>query len=303
VNHRWRHLIPLLPSTSPLFVPDLPGYGVSSPITQNDKVSAGIAILNALKTEVHRISSELPPRPISIILIGHDRGARVAHHLTVQGIAGISILGTCLIDIVKYRPPTIHPLITLTDQPQIPTSTQWQNDSPAPTAAKEITGYFHWALLANPPLATRLITALGPETWCREMIHRWAGSSSAGLASLQADGAVDLYAAFFAQHGTLQASCEDYKHGATTDVEREAQWQREGRRIRAPLLLLYSQEGIGARYLFPDVWREWVGQGVAIESFGLGVGVGHFGAEEAPEECARQILGWLRGLTMSEKEE
>lgn len=130
------------------------------------------------------------------------------------------------------------------------------------------------------------------------MIHRWAGTSHAGLTTLLADDALDLYAALFAQDGTLQASCEDYQHGATTDVEREAQWQHESRKVDVPLLLLYGEGGIGSRYVFPDVWREWVGDGAALESFGLGGGVGHFGVEEAPEECARQILGWLEGLAV-----
>ena len=33
-----------------------------------------------------------------------------------------------------------------------------------------------------------------------------------------------------------------------------------------------------------------------IQSHGLGEGVGHFGPEEAPEECAEVINGWLGNL-------
>ena len=36
-----------------------------------------------------------------------------------------------------------------------------------------------------------------------------------------------------------------------------------------------------------------VGEGVRIENHGLGDGVGHFGAEEAPDECAEAIVSWL----------
>lgn len=39
---------------------------------------------------------------VKVILIGHDRGARVAHHLTVSGVDGVKILGVCLIDIVSF---------------------------------------------------------------------------------------------------------------------------------------------------------------------------------------------------------
>ncbi|KAI4666995.1 uncharacterized protein J4E79_001676 [Alternaria viburni] len=271
--YMWRHLIPLLPSKAPLFVPDLPGYGASAPIAQNDKLSIGTAVLEALKTEVKKGKS--PDGDIKVILIGHDRGARVAHHLTVSGVDGVKILGVCLIDIV-------------------PTSTQWQHFTSPATAAKEITGYFHWPLLANVDLATRMITAFGPSKWCQEMILRWSGKSNAGIEKLKANDSLTVYGDFFNQEHTLKATCEDYKEGATTDVEREEKNQKEGRKIEVPLLLVYSAASIGSRFDFPDVWKEWVGEGVKIENHGLGDGVGHFGAEEAPEECATAIVDWTK---------
>lgn len=279
-SYMWRHLIPLLPPTAPIFVPDLPGYGGSAAIVKNDKVSAGTTILNALKTQVKSTLSSSSSGPIPVMLIGHDRGARVAHHITMQGMEGLDILATCLIDIV-------------------PTSTQWQHHSTPSKASKEITGYFHWPLLANTDLAIRMITAFGPANWCREMILRWAGSSPTGLASLKADDALSVYCALFEQEGTLKASCEDYEHGATTDVEREEEWQKKGMKLQVPLLLLYSAAFIGSRYEFPSVWRERVQEGVEIQSHGLGGGIGHFGAEEAPGESAEVISGWLKGLGFS----
>ncbi|KAL1794199.1 hypothetical protein ACET3X_007620 [Alternaria dauci] len=268
--YMWRHVIPQLPSQAPLFVPDLPGYGASAPIERNDKLSVGTAVLEALKTEVKK--SKSADGNVKIVLIGHDRGGRVAHRLTVSGVDGVDILGVCLIDIV-------------------PTSTQWQNFASPATTAKGITGYFHWPLLANVDLATRMITAFGPSNWCQEMILRWAGGENpACVAKLKADDALTVYGDFFAQEHTLKASCEDYKEGATTDLEEQEKDQKEGRKIEVPVLLLYSEAGIGTRFNFPDVWREWVREGVKIENHGLGDGVGHFGAEEAPDECVEAII-------------
>jgi pimeloyl-ACP methyl ester carboxylesterase len=266
-------MIPLLPSNAPLFVPDLPGYGASAPISKNDKLSVGTATLEALKTAINS-SNDIP-----IILIGHDRGARVAHRLAVSGVAGISMLSACFIDIV-------------------PTSTQWQHFASPATAAKEVTGYFHWPLLANVDLATRMITAFGASNFCQEMMLRWAGSNDTGLSNLKADDALDVYGEFFAQEHTLKASCEDYKEGATTDVEREEEDQKEGRKVNVPVLLLYSEKGIGSRFSFPDVWGDWVSEGGEgkLESHGLGDGVGHFGAEEAPDECAEVIGKWMKNI-------
>lgn len=270
---RWRHLIPLLPPNSPLFVPDQPGYGGSAPIPNNDKLTVGTAILDALAAQVKSSSSNKTP----VILIGHDRGARVVHRLVVSGYHSFNILGVCLVDIV-------------------PTSTQWHHFPTATASAKAVTGYFHWPFLANVDLATKMIMAYGGGKWCKEMTMWWPGSNEEGLKNLQSDGSMDVYGGFFEQESVVRASCEDYKHGATTDVEAQERDQKEGRKIGVPLLLLYGKDFIGKRYDFVAVWKEWVNEGVKITDHGLKNGIGHFGIEEAPEECAKAICGWIKDL-------
>lgn len=61
-------------------------------------MSVGTAVLEALKTEVKKSKSK--DGDMKIVLVGHDRGARVAHRLTVSGVDGLDILSVCLIDIV-----------------------------------------------------------------------------------------------------------------------------------------------------------------------------------------------------------
>ena len=63
-------------------------------------MSIGTAVLEALKTEVKK--GKVADGDVKVILVGHDRGARVAHHLTVSGVHGVKILGVCLIDIVCF---------------------------------------------------------------------------------------------------------------------------------------------------------------------------------------------------------
>jgi pimeloyl-ACP methyl ester carboxylesterase len=271
---RWRHLIPLLPSSAPIFCPDLPGYGASKALPQMDKLSVGRAILSSL-------SSQLPTshdkQPVPIVLIGHDRGARISHRLTVSGHSGFNILGVCLIDIV-------------------PTCVQWHSATTASQAAKEVTGYFHWPFLANVELATRMISAYGGAKWCTDMISKWAGSNSTGLQKLESDDSFAVYGGFFENEDVIRASCEDYKHGATTDVVLQEEDQKEGRKIEKPLLLLYGKDFIGKRFDFGEVWKGWVKEGVEITDRGLENGIGHFGAEEAPEKCAEVIDEWMKGL-------
>lgn len=173
---------------------------------------------------------------------------------------------------------------------------QWQRFASPATAAKEVTGYFHWPFLANVSLATRMITAFGASNWCQEMIGRWAGNNPTGLSKLKSDDSLRVYGEFFNQLDTLKASCEDYKEGATTDVEREEKNQKEGKRINVPLFLLFSQSYLGSRFAFPDIWKDWVGEKIDVQSHGWGDGIGHFGVEEAPEESAKVVNAWLKSL-------
>lgn len=271
--YMWRHLIPLLPTDAPIFAPDLCGYGNSAPIEKNDKLSVGSTLISALKTEVKRTSSRSSSGAIPVVLIGHDRGARVIHRLAVSGAEGIDIKGVFLIDIV-------------------PTITQWA----ASSKAKEIVDYWHWPFLANVELAKEMITAYGGFNWCQKMTLAWCGKNPKGLASLKSDDSLKVYGGFFTHPHTIQSSNEDYRAGATTDIEAQEEDQKNGRRIKAPLLLVYSEIFIGKRYDVPKEWREWVDEGVEIRSHALENGIGHFGAEEAPDESAGAISGWLKEL-------
>lgn len=237
-----------------------------------DKHTTGLTLLSALAA----LTSSSTPTPI--VLIGHDRGARIAHRLTVSGAGGVSIHGTCLIDIV-------------------PTAVQWQHGAAAHTAAAETIGYFHWPFLANTDLAVRMINAFGRGAWCEEMTLRWAGSNAGGLAALKADDALAVYNAFFAQPGTLEASCDDYAAGAREDVQVQVSDQQDGRKMVRPVLLVYSADGIGSRFDMAGAWRDWVSEEARLTTCALEDGIGHFGAEEAPGETARALGEWLGGLS------
>lgn len=147
-----------------------------------------------------------------------------------------------------------------------------------------------------------MITAFGAANWCQEMILRWAGKNPKGLSNLKSDDALAVYGEFLSQPHTLKASGEDYHEGVTTDVEREEKDQKEGKKIKIPVFLLYSDNYIGSRFKFPDVWKDWVEDGVEIQHHGLGNGIGHFGVEEAPEESAKVIAAWLVRLGVGGKQ-
>src|SRR5271170_1288762 len=120
----WRHIVPTLKDKVSLFVPELPGYGISTACKTHTKKAVGSALLEAMES-VFAISKGARRK---VILGGHDRGARICHRLAVDraDFPNLDILGVVLLDI-------------------IPTKAQWD----AFANPSVCTGYFHWPLLAN----------------------------------------------------------------------------------------------------------------------------------------------------------
>ena len=265
-NFMWRHLIPLLPAKIPLFIPDLPGYGRSAPLsTTHSKLNQGAAILSQL-------SKLLPPNTKQpLILIGHDRGARICHRLAVDTSpsSNLPVLGVILLDIV-------------------PTLIQWRTFAD-PKASK---GSFHWPFLANVEIATAMIKAQGGDTWTKTCLNRWVGKSSSGLAKFEEHNAIDVYAEFFKNEGVVRATCDDYRAGAEEDIELQEEDQRQGRKVDVDVLAVYSEDYLGKRYDVRKVWEEWMvaGGDGKLDVLGIGGAVGHFIPEEAPGEVASAVV-------------
>jgi haloacetate dehalogenase len=84
--------------------------------------------------------------------------------------------------------------------------------------------------------------------------------------------------------------CEDYRAGATVDVEHDDADRAAGRTIACPVLVLWAGRG-GLPRFYDDVlavWRPW-----APDVRGRAVDAGHFLAEDRPEETASELLGFL----------
>ncbi|ERF68841.1 hypothetical protein EPUS_04493 [Endocarpon pusillum Z07020] len=268
-------LIPELMPHASLFVPELPGYGVSSlPSTgQHSKRAVGGAILEAL-TSVFNVQSSTDGAR-NIILIGHDRGARIAHRLAVDsdnaGAPHLKINSVVLMDIV-------------------PTKVQWEAfANPQACAA-----YFHWPFLANVGQATKMIQAYGGDQWCRDLIQRAQGSSPEVQASSAADGAHDVYAANFKKRDAIVGSCEDYQCGSVQEVSEQTEDNERGRRINVPTLVVFSEEKLGTMHNVAGSWKDWIAEGVHYQARGIGGKKGHYLPEEAPEQIAHLVLQWMQ---------
>ncbi|OAL65056.1 hypothetical protein A7C99_3536 [Trichophyton rubrum] len=278
------HVIKLLPRETRLFVPDIPGYGVSSPPKASDKRTVGKAILGALETMLGRSNSNDNKgngsgQPHRIVLVGHNRGARICHRLTVDAAEHsptFTILATTLLDIV-------------------PTSVQWA----ALADPAEARNTFHWPFLANAELASTMIQAVGAEVFVRQMMERWRGSSEAAISRFEADDALEMYSRPFRQmESVVRSSCADYEAGSQEDVQAQQRDQAAGRRMGVPVLVLHCW-AMGRRFDVRRAWQAWVEDEQLLTVVQTEEGIGHFVAEEDPEATVGAMQRWLAAAGLS----
>ncbi len=245
----WAPVATRLAERYTVVCPDLRGYGDSGKPESGDDHAAYskramaadmIEVMNALGHERFHLA-------------GHDRGARVAHRLTLDHEARVRRLA--LLDIV-------------------PTYRMFRGTNEALARAN-----FHWFfLLQRAPLPERMIGA-DPEFWLRTLLDRWAAPDH-----LWDETAVAEYLRCFRDPGTIHATTEDYRAAAEIDLEHDE--VDLGRKIECPLLVLWGGKGrIGRLFDVLETWRER-----AVNVRGRAMPSGHFVAEEAPGETLEELL-------------
>jgi haloacetate dehalogenase len=246
----WHKVAPLLAAHCTVVCPDLRGYGDSdkppgapdhSTYSKRLMAQDQVAVMRTLGFE-------------RFAVVGHDRGARVAHRMALDVPDAVSRLA--LLDIVPTRAvfTTLDSRVALAD--------------------------YHWFFLSQPDgLPERLIGAV-PDFFLSWTLERWCGTPGA-----LTDEALAEYRRCF-DAATIHASCEDYRAGASIDLAHDE--ADRGRKIGCPLLLLWSASGTGALYDVPNVWQEY-----ATDVRGVALASGHFLPEEAPEQVASRLLTFL----------
>ena len=187
---------------------------------------------------------------------GHDRGGRVARRLCLDHPDRVT--AAAVLDIV-------------------PTATVFATSDKALATA-----YYHWFFLIQPDGLPEHMIGADPRWWLGETLRRWAAPGFTFD-----PGALAAYEAAFDDAATIHAQCEDYRAAATIDLEHDA--ADAGSRVACPLLVLWGAHG--RIHQIYDVLDTWLDQGVDVR--GRAVDAGHFLAEEAPEETARELLGLL----------
>jgi len=188
-------------------------------------------------------------------LAGHDRGARVSYRLAIDHPECVERLA--VLDVV----PTFETFRRADSQTSL--------------------RIWHWYFLAQPADFPERVIGKAPE----EFFGRWAAPCFTPEARAE-------YWRCFQDPNTIRAICEDYRAGATVDLEHDAEDAGQ-QRIQCPVLMLWGSRGFGAprSSTGPEgtfdpvaIWRGW-----AKDVRGAGIDSGHFLAEERPDETYAEL--------------
>ena len=246
----WRKIAPDLAKDFTLVMPDLRGYGDSG------KPPAGENHVNyskrAMALDQVEVMEALGFRQFAVV--GHDRGARVAHRLTLDHPDRVTRL--VMMDIC----PT-HYMYRTTDR-------------------EFASGYYHWFFLIQPAPFPETLIGRSVD----DVLKQFMGSVMPK--GIEPDAYAE-YRRCFGNAATIHATCEDYRAAASIDlIHDEADMATK---IRCPLLILWGANGlVGRKYDVVSVWRERAGNvsGKALPG-------GHWLAEELPEQTLAEIRTFL----------
>lgn len=261
----WHRIAPELAREHTVVAADLRGYGDSDRPESGDD-HAGYSF-RAMAGDQAALMAALGFDRFAVV--GHDRGARVTHRMALDHPDRVERLA--LLDI-------------------LPTAYVYDHVDRALATA-----YYHWFFLAQPAdLPERLIG--GDPLY---YLHRSLGSWGSGL-DAHSPEALQAYERAFADPAARHAMIEDYRAGASIDLEHDAASTAAGRRIAAPCLVLWGERGVvGRNATSPlDVWR-----GLAADP-GLLDGhviprAGHFLAEENHDDTLAALRTFLNGTNGS----
>ena len=252
----WHEIAQELAQHFRVILLDLRGYGWSTAPHSDAKHTPYSK--RAMAGDVLRVIEELGFTQFR--LVGHDRGARVAYRLALDHPGRVKKLA--LLDI-------------------IPTIAMWERMD-----AKRAMQVYHWSFLAQPEPMPETLIGKAPTEWLEHTLASWTMSKDLSAFDPRA---LKHYRAFFNDPARIHATCEDYRAGATLDIDADEESRTAHKTISCPVHILWGSAGIPAAGSTPlDLWRDF-----APEATGQSIRSGHFLAEENPEATLDALLEFL----------
>ena len=250
----WRYVAPrLVRAGFSVVAPDLRGYGDSEkPISDPNHLSYSKRVMAEDQVALMR---NLGFETFSVV--GHDRGGRVAHRLSLDYPSCVERIA--VLDIA-------------------PTATMY-----ALTDKEFATRYFWWFFLVQPFDFPERLIGSDPEYFLRRHI--------AGQVKVEGSVSEEIlqeYLRSYQNPETLHAICEDYRASATIDLKHDE--QDADTNIQAPLLAIWGDQSVvGNLY---DVHATWQEKANHVEGHALPCG--HAIPEECPETLTDLLLDFFK---------
>jgi haloacetate dehalogenase len=258
----WHRVAQQLAPDYCLVIPDLRGYGDSA-----KPQPAAAPELDHAQQSKRAMAADMAALMRSLgherfAVVGHDRGARVAHRLALD------------------RPACVERLAVVDIAPTL--------DMYEATEMRFATWYYHWFFLIQPaPLPERMIGG-DPSFYLRWCLGGWG---SDGLAFIEPEALAE-YERCFCRADAIHAACEDYRASASIDLEHDRASRAAGAKVACDMLVLWGERGVIGRLFDPlATWRAQC----AAKVGGQVMAAGHFIPEELPDETAAHLLAFLRG--------
>lgn len=243
----WRKIIPVLAEHHRVVAPDLRGYGLS------DKPPGGFdkkTMAADVRTLAHHLGSD------SVSLVGHDRGARVAHRYALD------------------HPAEVQKLVVLDI---IPTHAMWERLDQVLAR-----GFWHWLFHMQPDLP-EILVGDHVEAYLRYFFERWTYNRP------PVEEAVPEYVRAFSRPGALRAGFDDYRASFPDDFDADEASSQAGQKLQMPVLALWGGTGLVGTLPALEIWQAYANdvRGEAIPD------CGHFLAEERPDVVLDRLLAFL----------
>jgi haloacetate dehalogenase len=251
----WRDAGPLLAERFTVIAADLPGYGDSFRPTPTQDHSAHSK--RAMAADLVAAMSALGHERFCVA--GHDRGGRVAYRMALDDPDRVRRLA--VLDIV-------------------PTAEVWRRIDRTSAYV-----YWHWPFLAQPaPLPERMILAAADDFLDEHVTRIGLGVAP----DRYPNEVMAVYRGQLRDPATVQAICEDYRAGASIDVDHD----EAGGTISCPVLALWAARGALPVFYGDvlEVWRPW-----APDVRGHAIDATHFLIEDQPERVAEELGRFFRG--------
>lgn len=254
-----------------IVIPDLPGYGQSRKPASTDG-SHSAHSKRAIAADCVALIDTIYSPDKEFYVAGHDRGARVAYRMAADHRR---VKAACLMEI-------------------IPTRSVWAHMRPE-DGHKETFQMAHWIYLALPPPVPETMIGASSDAYFKGAFQGVTGAgfkNSDGTLKFEAE-ALESWITQYRDPLVLQGSLEDYRAGASIDIEHDSDPNSV---VHCPILVLAGAH-LSKRCDVEGIWKAERLDAQKLTVLNVGDDhVGHFIPYEAAEDCAVKLVTWLEKL-------